>query len=109
MEMHRLSDGTEVLVRPIGPGDESLIEELHAAHSEHPIRMRFFGLVRHLSHDDLAWLCHLDHGRQTARAALHRGADGRPHMIGVSLLASRVREAASSASPPSTRGGSRMR
>ena len=41
----RLSDGTELLVRPIGPEDEPLIVELHAGLSEHTIRMRFFSMV----------------------------------------------------------------
>ena len=84
METYRLADGTEILVRPVGPEDEPLIEELHERHSEHTIRMRFFGMVRHLSHDNLIRLCHLDHDRDMALAALHQGADGRPHMIGVS-------------------------
>jgi|SRR6516164_4873664 acetyltransferase len=84
METYRLADGTEILVRPVGPEDEPLIEELHERHSEHTIRMRFFGMVRHLSHDSLVRLCHIDHDHDVALAALHQGADGRPHMIGVS-------------------------
>ena len=52
-----------------------------------------------------------------AARAVHQARDGAKFgytprtqsRIGVSLLASRVREAAWAASPPSTRGGSRMR
>jgi acetyltransferase len=84
METHRLADGTEILVRPVGPEDEPLITELHERHSEHTIRMRFFGMVRHLSRESLVRLCRLDPDREVALAALHRGADGRPHIIGVS-------------------------
>jgi acetyltransferase len=84
VQIHHLNDGTEILVRPIRPEDEPLIVELHEGHSEHTIRMRFFSLVRRLSHDSLIRLCHLDYDREMALAALHRGADGRPHMIGVS-------------------------
>jgi acetyltransferase len=84
METHRLDDGTEILLRPIGPEDEPLIVELHEAHSEHTIRMRFFGMVRRLSHQSLLRLCHLDHDREMALVALHQGPDGQPHIIGVS-------------------------
>jgi acetyltransferase len=84
METHHLADGTEILVRPIGPEDEPLIEELHERHSEHTIRMRFFGMVRHLSRASLMSLCRLDPEREAALAALHQGADGKPHIIGVS-------------------------
>ena len=49
-------------------------------------------------------------GRGSAKGNERRGATPRTQgRIGVSFLASRVREAASAASPPSTRGGSRMR
>jgi hypothetical protein len=49
-------------------------------------------------------------GRGSAQGNERRAATPRTQSrIGVSFLASRVREAASAASPPSTRGGSRMR
>jgi RNA-directed DNA polymerase len=49
-------------------------------------------------------------GRGSAKGNARRGATPRTQSrIGVSFLASRVREVASAASPPSTRGGSRMR
>jgi acetyltransferase len=82
-EIFRLEDGTEVLVRPVGPDDESLIVELHDAHSDHTIRMRFFGMVRRLTREALVRLCHLDYDCAMALAAVHSGADGRPHIIGV--------------------------
>jgi acetyltransferase len=84
METLRLADGTEIVVRPVGPDDEPLIEELHEQHSENTIRMRFFGMVRHLSREQLMRLCRLNAERETALAALHQGADGRQHIIGVS-------------------------
>ncbi len=83
METHRLRDGTEVLVRPVRPDDEALIVELHDGHSEQTIRMRFFGMVRRLSRDNLIRLLQLDAERDLALAALHPGSDGRPRMIGV--------------------------
>lgn len=49
-------------------------------------------------------------GRGSAKGNARRGATPRTQSrIGVSFPASRVREASSAASPPSTRGGSRMR
>jgi acetyltransferase len=79
----RLHDGTEVVVRAIGPEDEPLIVDLHAHHSEHTIRMRFFSLVKTHSRDSLIRLCHLDYDREIALAALQRD-DGEARMLGVS-------------------------
>ncbi len=79
----RLRDGTEVVVRAIGPEDEPLIVDLHARHSEHTIRMRFFSMVKTHSRDSLIRLCHLDYDREMALAAVHR-VDGASQMLGVS-------------------------
>jgi len=79
----RLRDGSEVTVRAIGPEDEPLIVDLHARHSEHTIRMRFFSMVKTHSRDSLIRLCHLDYDREMALAAVHRD-DGGSHMLGVS-------------------------
>jgi acetyltransferase len=80
---HKLSDGTEIEVRVLRPEDEPLIVALHDTLSENTIRMRFFSLVRRLSHESLIRLCHLDYDREMALAAVARGADGKPHFIGV--------------------------
>jgi acetyltransferase len=72
----RLTDGTEVTIRAIRPEDEPLIIDLHARHSEHTIRMRFFSLVKTLSRDSLIRLCHLDYNREMALAAVHRHENG---------------------------------
>jgi acetyltransferase len=79
----RSADGTELQVRPIRPEDEPLIIAMHAKHSEHTIRMRFFSMVKTLSRDSLIRLCHLDYDREMALAAVHHDADG-PQMAGVS-------------------------
>jgi acetyltransferase len=84
VERHRLADGTEILVRAIGPDDEPLIEDLHAHHSADTIHLRFFGLVKTLSREMLTRLCRLDPQREVALAALHQEPEGRPHIIGVS-------------------------
>jgi acetyltransferase len=80
----RLEDGTDVVIRSIRPEDEPLLVELHAGHSEHTIRMRFFGMVKSLSRDSLIRLCHLDYDRAMALVAEYRDQEGRPHLSGVS-------------------------
>lgn len=77
-----LRDGREVLIRPIRPEDEPLIIALHASHSEHTIRMRFFSLVKTLSRDSLIRLCHLDYNREMALTAV-RKENGEPRLLGV--------------------------
>jgi acetyltransferase len=79
----KLNDGTDIVVRPIRPEDEPLIVAFHERHSEHTLRMRFFGLVKTLSRDRLIRLCHLDYDREMALVAV-ANADGRPHILGVS-------------------------
>jgi acetyltransferase len=79
----RLKDGREAIVRPIRPEDEPLIIALHAAHSEHTIRMRFFSMVKTLSRDSLIRLCHLDYNREMALTAVLRDDSG-SRSLGVS-------------------------
>lgn len=79
-----LADGTRLQVRPIRPEDEPLIVEFHAGHSEQTLRWRFFGLVRHLTRDNLIRLCHLDYDRELALAGVWHDQEGRPHITGVS-------------------------
>ncbi|HTU23640.1 MAG TPA: GNAT family N-acetyltransferase [Gemmataceae bacterium] len=79
----RLRDGREATVRAICPEDEPLLIALHAAHSEHTIRMRFFSMVKTLSRDSLIRLCHIDYDREMAlTAVLHE--NGEPRLLGVS-------------------------
>lgn len=79
----RLRDGREVTIRPIRPEDEPLIIALHAAHSEHTIRMRFFSMVKTLSRESLIRLCHLDYDREMALTAV-MNEDGERRLLGVS-------------------------
>ena len=81
--LFRLRDGTEATVRAIGPEDEPLIVEMHAHHSDHTIRMRYFSLVKTLSRDSLIRLCHLDYDREMALTAVRRDEAG-SLMLGVS-------------------------
>jgi acetyltransferase len=78
----RLRDGREAIVRPIRPEDEPLIVALHAGHSEHTIRMRFFSMVKTLSRDSLIRLCHLDYDREMALTAV-LVENSQPRLLGV--------------------------
>jgi acetyltransferase len=71
-----------VTVRAVRPEDEPLIVALHARHSPHTIRMRFFGMVKVLSGETLLRLCHLDYDRAMALAA-ERREGGEVRLLGV--------------------------
>jgi acetyltransferase len=79
----RLRNGDEVTVRAMRPEDEPLIIAMHARHSEHTIRMRYFSLVKILSRDSLIRLCHLDYDREMALATVKKDGAGEM-MLGVS-------------------------
>jgi acetyltransferase len=81
---YRMADGAELLVRAIRPEDEALLVEFHAGHSEHTIRMRYFGMVRTLSRESLIRLCHLDYDRELALVAVSRDAEDALRIAGVS-------------------------
>lgn len=83
VEQFQLKDGARLLIRPIRPEDEPLIVAFHAGHSEHTLRMRYFGLVRVLSRDSLIRLCHLDYDRELALVAVDQQGDS-PRLAGVS-------------------------
>ncbi len=80
----KMPRGTEVVIRPIRPEDEPLIEEHHAQLSEESIRMRFFSMVKELSRDRLIRLCHLDYAREMALVAVRKNDEGKTEIIGVS-------------------------
>jgi acetyltransferase len=80
---YRLEDGTDLTIRPIRPEDEPLVIELHATLSEHSIRMRFFSMVKRLTHESLIRLCYLDYEREMALAAVFHDEKGH-HILGVS-------------------------
>jgi acetyltransferase len=79
----RLRDGTEVVVRPIRAEDEQLVVQLFSTFSEHTIRMRFFSMIKRLTHESLIRLCHLDYEREMALVAV-RHDDDRSRILGVS-------------------------
>jgi acetyltransferase len=65
----RLSDGTEVLLRPIRPEDEPLQHEMLSSLSEETLRARFFQTIRNISHEMHIRLCNIDYDREMAIVA----------------------------------------
>lgn len=61
-----LSDGTEVLLRPIRPEDEPLEREMLTSLSERTLRERFFSVVKDITHDMLIRFCNIDYEREMA-------------------------------------------
>jgi acetyltransferase len=64
-----LSDGTEVLLRPVRPEDEPLEYELLTSVSAETLKGRFFQNIKNITHEMLTRLCNIDYEREIAIAA----------------------------------------
>ncbi|MDH5481910.1 MAG: bifunctional acetate--CoA ligase family protein/GNAT family N-acetyltransferase [Candidatus Bathyarchaeota archaeon] len=64
-----LRDGTSVVLRPIKPEDEALLNELFKSLSEETMRFRFFQVIKDMSHETLTRYCNLDYDREVAIVA----------------------------------------
>ncbi len=81
----RMSDGTEVLLRPIRPQDEPMIAEMLATIDEESLRDRFFEGVPDFTHERLLRFTNIDYDRELAIVAeLTEGKKKR--IIGVGRL-----------------------
>ena len=78
-----LSDGSEILVRPIRPDDERFYQRFMEMMTPEDIRLRLFAPVREFSHKFLARMTQIDYGREMAFIALRPLADGSEEMLGV--------------------------
>ncbi len=81
----KLLDGTEVLLRPIRPEDEPMIDQMLATMSEDALRDRFFDGVPVFNHARLVRFTNIDYEREIAMVAemTHKG---RKRIIGVGRL-----------------------
>ena len=70
MQLMRLRDGTEVLVRPVEPGDKPLFEEGWKRFGEDSRYRRFMGAKPALTERDLAFLTEVDHDDHEALGAI---------------------------------------
>ena len=81
----RLSDGTEVILRPIRPEDEPMEYELLTTTSEETLRARFLGNLVNITHEMLVRFTNIDYDREMAIVAeLTQGKKKR--IIGVGRL-----------------------
>ncbi|MGD0662631.1 MAG: bifunctional acetate--CoA ligase family protein/GNAT family N-acetyltransferase [Syntrophorhabdales bacterium] len=80
-----LSDGTDILLRPIRPEDEPLEHELLASLSEATMRARFFSIIKDISHEMLVRYCNIDYDREIAIVAEVREKEKRK-LIGIGRL-----------------------
>jgi len=81
----KLEDGTDVLLRPIRPEDETIEAEFINSLSEETSRYRFFNIVRNLPHSDLVRFCNIDYDREMAIIA-EVTEGGRRREVGVGRL-----------------------
>ena len=81
----KLSDGTEVLLRPIRPEDEPAEHELLSSLSQDTLKTRFFSVIKDMSHEWLILFCNIDYDRHMAIVA-EMEEDGKKRMIGVARL-----------------------
>ncbi len=81
----KLSDGREVLLRPIRPEDEPLERDMLSTLSEESLRGRFFQVIRKIPHEMLTRFCNIDYDREIAIVAEIREQDQR-RFIGIGRL-----------------------
>ena len=81
-----LANGEKVILRPIRPEDEPLEAEMFTTFSERTQRFRFFGLIKHTTHDMLVRYTQIDYDREMALIAEHTDERGKKRMLGVVRL-----------------------
>jgi acetyltransferase len=83
----KLTDGLNVLIRPIKPEDENNEREMFSNFSKQTMYFRFFGYIKDITHDMLARFTQIDYNREMALIG-EIDEDGRKKMIGVSRIVS---------------------
>ena len=81
----RMTDGTEVLLRPIKPEDEPMEHEMLTSLSEKTLRERFFQAIKHITHEMHIRFCNIDYDREMAIVAEHREGEKR-RILGIGRL-----------------------
>ncbi len=81
IEILKLKEKTPVIIRPIRPEDEPLIDELLRTSSEETLMLRFFRKTPDIPHEQLVKYCHIDYDREMAFVATIREG-GRERIIG---------------------------
>ncbi len=81
IDIFKIKDGPSVIIRPIRPEDEPLLEELLKSSSEHTLMLRFFRRISEITHEQLVRYCHIDYDREIAFVAVMKN-DDREQIIG---------------------------
>ena len=72
----KMKDGTEILLRPIRPEDETAMVKLHQAVSDRTVYLRYFHMEKldaRAAHQRLVRKCFIDYDREMALVAEHLG------------------------------------
>jgi len=84
--MHwRMTDGTEVLLRPIKPEDEPMEHEMLSTLSEKTLRERFFQAIKDITHEMHVRFCNIDYDREMAIVTELREGE-KKRIIGIGRL-----------------------
>jgi acetyltransferase len=75
IDIFKSKDGPSVIIRPIRPEDEPLLDELLRTSSENTLMMRFFRKITDMSHEELTRYCHIDYDREMSFVAVVREGD----------------------------------
>lgn len=85
-----MKDGTDVSLRPIHPGDETLMAQFHQTLSGRSVYMRYFcslSLESRLAHERLVRICHIDGEREVALVVEYTNKrTGQQQILGVGRL-----------------------
>jgi RimJ/RimL family protein N-acetyltransferase len=77
-----LRDGTDLLVRPIRPDDETMIKGMFYSFSEQTKYLRYHGTLKSMPHNRLQVFCNVDYDTEMALVVV-RGLRGREEIIAV--------------------------
>jgi acetyltransferase len=80
-----MTSGTPVLIRPVRPEDEPMIQEMFDGLSAETIYFRFFHLIKTMGHEQLARFCQVDYDRDIALVATEE-PPGRERLLGMCHL-----------------------
>ncbi len=85
-ESVRLNDGSELMLRPIVPEDETELREAFGRLTEEEVRFRFFTPMKFLNHINAARFTQIDYDRQMALVLTEHGVRGKTKIFAVVRL-----------------------
>lgn len=85
----KMSNGEEVLIRPIRPEDEPKLIEFHKELSDRSVYLRYFQplkLSQRTTHERLTRICFIDYNREMALVVERPNKQGEPEVIAVGRM-----------------------